>query len=191
MNLKLQTLTSRLLALLLAALLLPAAWAGPGHDHGYDHGAAAAAPPALPRFEAQSDLFELVGIVDGSNVTLYLDRYADNAPITDAAIEIELLGGGDPLKLAAAPQPDGTYKVAHERLAQPGEYALQVNISAGQEVDILAANLTIKAAEDGVHGHPQGFGVAPWLALGAALLIVVVFIASRRRGRARSSEVPA
>ena len=50
---------------ILAALMLSAAWpawAGEGHDHG--DAPAAMAGPALPRFTAVSELFELVGVLD-------------------------------------------------------------------------------------------------------------------------------
>lgn len=59
---------------------------GPGHDHD--------APPAVsaasaPRVEAQSDSFELVAVLDNGKLTLYLDRFATNEPVSDARIQIE------------------------------------------------------------------------------------------------------
>lgn len=63
---------------LAAGLLLGALWmatipaqAGEGHDHG--EAPAAAAGSALPRFSAGSELFELVGVLNGKQLTLYLD----------------------------------------------------------------------------------------------------------------------
>eukprot|EP01031_Cornospumella_fuschlensis_P048713 gene48713-59643_t len=71
------------------ALLAPAAQAGPGHDHGDEPAAAAA---ALPRVAAQSESFELVGILQPGGVMLiYLDRWADNAPV-DGALTVTLDG---------------------------------------------------------------------------------------------------
>ena len=82
---------------LAAGLLLGALWmatipaqAGEGHDHG--EAPAAAAGSALPRFSAGSELFELVGVLNGKQLTLYLDHAASNAPVKDAKLELELGG---------------------------------------------------------------------------------------------------
>ena len=72
------------------ALAAPLAWAGDGHDHG--EAPAATAGPASPRFTATSETFELVGVVNGKQLTLYLDRYADGSPVKDAKLELELGG---------------------------------------------------------------------------------------------------
>eukprot|EP01042_Synura_sphagnicola_P021246 gene21246-26993_t len=75
------TLSSTFSALGLALLLgslPPTALAGAGHDHG--EAPVAAAGTALPRFAATSDLFELVGVLDGQKIALYLDHAGDNSP---------------------------------------------------------------------------------------------------------------
>ena len=46
-------------------------WAGDGHDHG--EATTSAGGPALPRFTAVSETFELVGVLNGKQLTLYLD----------------------------------------------------------------------------------------------------------------------
>ena len=73
-----------------ALLLSPLAHADDGHDHG--DATPVATGPALPRFAAVSDIFELVGVLNGKHITLYLDRAIDNAPVTDAQIELEVAG---------------------------------------------------------------------------------------------------
>ena len=78
-----------ILAVLLLSVAWPA-WAGEGHDHG--DAPAAMVGPALPRFTAVSELFELVGVLDGTHLTLYLDRATDNSPVKDAKLELELGG---------------------------------------------------------------------------------------------------
>ena len=75
------SLTALGLAAVLIGHSLPAI-AGDGHDHG--DAAPAATGTALPRFAAVSETFELVGVLDGKQVTLYLDRFADNAPVRGA-----------------------------------------------------------------------------------------------------------
>ena len=89
------TLAAWSLAAVLAGVT-PQALAGEGHDHG--DAPAPAAGPALPRFTAVSELFELVGVVDGKHITLYLDRFADNSPVKDATLELQLDGKAIPSK---------------------------------------------------------------------------------------------
>ena len=64
--------------------------AGEGHDHG--DATPVATGKALPRFAAVSESFELVGVLDGKQVTLYLDRFADNTPVRGAKIDLEIAG---------------------------------------------------------------------------------------------------
>ena len=66
------------------------ALAGEGHDHG--EAPTAVSGPALPRFTATSDLFELVGVLNGKKMALYLDRIEDNSPVKDARLELEIGG---------------------------------------------------------------------------------------------------
>ena len=49
------------------AATVPLALAGEGHDHGETP--AASSGPALPRFAAASEIFELVGVVKGKDLT--------------------------------------------------------------------------------------------------------------------------
>ena len=69
-----------------------------GHDHGEQPPVSAG---ALPRGEADSDVFEIVAIVRGENLEIYLDRFATNEPVTGATLEVEFPGG--PEKLRRAP----------------------------------------------------------------------------------------
>ena len=103
-----QTIRAQL-AILIAALAVVLttffgyAWAGEGHDHG--DAPAAATGIAAPRLTSHSDLFELVGMVEGNEMKIYLDRFATNEPVTDAKIEVEI---GN-IKGIAAAQADGSY----------------------------------------------------------------------------------
>jgi hypothetical protein len=83
-----------------------AAVAHEGHDHG-------APPPAAvttsnPRVTAQSDAYELVGVLRGDRLGIYLDRFASNEPVTDARITVTV--GGDE-EVQAGAGADGTYTV--------------------------------------------------------------------------------
>lgn len=167
-------------SLFAAASLLAAGatLAGPGHDHG---DGPAAAGTASPRLEAVSDLFELVGVVERGAMTVYLDHAATNTPITDAAIEAEVIVGAQVTKLTAEPQPDGTYLVRGPFLARPGQYAFTFGVTAGADVDVLAGNLAVADPEAG-HDHAP-FTWWPWVLGVAALLAVLAALAITRRRR--------
>lgn len=125
-------------------------------DEGHNHGAepAAAEGQASPRVEAHSDLFELVGVVEKGQMTVYLDRYATNEPITNAKIEFE----SDSQKGVAAAQPDGTYLIKFDALSKPGEHAFSFTVAAGPDTDLLAGELRIQDT----HAHEE-VAAKPWL----------------------------
>jgi hypothetical protein len=169
-------------ALALSTLLLlgTPAFAGPGHDHDHDRSASASAAAASPRFAAQSDLFEIVGIARNQTLTLYLDRYASNEPVAGAKIEYELNGRAG----VAASTPEGTYTLALDEIKTPAELALTFTITAGNEVDLLAGNLSLPDPHAGHDHGPAGWRAwALYGAAGAALLVVVglLMLALRRR----------
>lgn len=121
----------------LACLLL----AGPLAAHeGHDHGAPAApvTPAGTPRIALHSDAYELVGVLRGARLTLFLDRYADNEPVLDARIAVSIGTSGD---VAATPAPDGTYLVSSEQLAGAGPLELVFAITHPQGDDLLIGTL--------------------------------------------------
>ena len=67
---------------------------------------AAAPAQAAPRFTLDSELFELVGVVNGHTLALYLDRADDNRPVPGAQLELELAGQ----RLPVTPVGDGEYR---------------------------------------------------------------------------------
>ena len=164
--------------------LAPRVWADAGHDHGDTP--AVAAGVALPRVTSHSDLFELVGVVDKGEMTIFLDRYATNEPVKDAKIEIEI---GN-IKGIAAVQADGSYLFKNDVLAKPGELAVSFTVLAGKDADLLAGDLKIGSP---AVGHAHDDASKPWLrwaayAGGALLLIAIAAAATlailRRRKRA-------
>ncbi len=130
---------ARLAAAMVAAIVITTslALAGPGHDHG--PAPAGAAAPASPRVTASSDAFELVGIVEGEVLVVYLDRFATNEPVTGATITISLNGTA----LKAEPQPNGTYELASPILKAPGLVEVIAEVEAGGTSDLLVGALTI------------------------------------------------
>jgi hypothetical protein len=161
---------------LAACLLAPAlALAGDGHDHG--EAAPTASGPALPRFAAVSDLFELVGVLNGKQITLYLDRAADNSPVAEAQIELEI--GGK--KFKAAKQGTDEFEVVLPEAPKSGVLPIIATVSAGTDADLLAGELDIHEAahtDEPTHVHSWK-EYAGWAAGGLAVLAVLA-IAGRR-----------
>ena len=164
--------------LALLALLATLVAAGPSRAHeGHDHGA----PPepvaaALPRAEAHGDLFEVVAILQpGGALVLTLDRYADNTPL-DGAVAL----GIDGQDVAVERQGIGLFVARHALLERPGRRDLVFTVSAGGDMDLLAATLEIPAppaapaAAGGwralLHGGAAQAGVALVLLLAGVLL---------------------
>lgn len=168
-------------AMLVTALLAaPPAWAGEGHDHGDE--APATMGRALPRFTAESETFELVGVLSGKQVTLYLDRYADNSPVRDAQIELEIGGA----KFSAEKQGDDSYEVLLPDAPKPGVLPVTATVTAGNEADLLAGELDIHdeaRADEAAHSWTKVVG---WAAAGFAALALLAW-GSRRLMGARSA----
>lgn len=170
-------------------LLAPAfAVAGEGHDHG--DAAPVASGPALPRFTAVSETFELVGVLSGKQLTLYLDRYADNKPVPDAQIELEI--GGVTFK--AEKHGDAVYEVVLKEAPKEGVLPITATVTAGSETDLLAGEIDIHVAAHADDIAPArswaawaGWAVwVVWAAGGLAVLGLLVF-AVRRIAAVRAS----
>lgn len=153
---------------LLATLAL--AWgttahAGPGHDHG--DAPASAAATALPRFAATSDGFELVGVLQGQHLSLYLDRAPDNSPVDSAQITLEINGTAVPVQAHAT----GEYEANLTQPLSEGDHAVAATIVAGTQSDLLAATLDLHGNE-AAHAEPASVWrkALPWLAGLAALV---------------------
>jgi hypothetical protein len=170
-------------AALCAAAILAAspAWAGPGHDHG--DAAPAAVGQALPRFSAVSETFELVGVLSGKQITLYLDRFADNSPVRGAQIELEIGGA----KFKAEKHGDDEYEVVLPEAPKAGVLPVTATVTAGNEADLLAGELDIHDmahADEAAHTH-SWTEYAGWVAAGIAALGLLVW-GGRRAVHARS-----
>ncbi|EHR73128.1 hypothetical protein BurJ1DRAFT_4330 [Burkholderiales bacterium JOSHI_001] len=172
-----------LAAIPLAALLFLTplrALAGDGHDHGA--AAPAATGPALPRFAASSDVFELVGVLNGKQITLYLDRATDNSPVTEAQIELEVAGK----KFKAAKQGSDEFEVVLPEAPKPGALPITATVTAGADSDLLAGELDIHEAahaDEAEHSHSWK-EYAGW-ALGGIAALVVMLTVGRRVMRSR------
>lgn len=167
------------------------AWAGPG-AHGpngehLDGPAVAVGGAGLPRVEAHTELFELVGELGTQELSLLIDRYDSNAPVLGAKVTVE--SGG--IEAAATFHADhGDYAVTDERLLtllrQGQEHALVFTITAGDDSDLLDGTLRRPQAAAPAE-HATGL---PWgqllLGLGVlAALLAAAYVYLQRRARAR------
>ncbi len=112
-----------------------------------------------PRVSAQSELFELVGIVSGRNLVVYLDRFVANTPVVGATIQAEV--GGE--TLAVGQVADGIYLMSADWLARPGEHEIVFTIVAGDDTDLLVGSLAVPS-ESGAAGTGalSGLGATGW-----------------------------
>jgi membrane fusion protein, heavy metal efflux system len=178
------------LALYRAALVVmlligcvPHGYAHEGHDHGPP-------PPQLPktskpRVAVQSNSYELVGIANGERLTLFLDRYTGNVPVSDARIEV--LAGSK--AMSAAAQGDSTYLVTLPALALPGKYPLVFTITHPNGDDLLEGTLTIVTPDITVT-TPSAADERPYLipvlmlSLVGVIALIAGFVLGRRERRA-------
>jgi hypothetical protein len=161
-----------------AALFSLPAIADEGHDHG--EAPAASTAPALPRFAASSELFELVGVVDGRRLTVYLDRFGTNAPVRGARLDLQVAGA----KVALEEHAEGEFEGELAQAPATGVTPVTATILAGDETDLLAATLDVHADEHAEDGHADGPStMLGWAAAALAVLaaVVVAVLGARRR----------
>jgi RND family efflux transporter MFP subunit len=110
-----------------------------GHDHGTPP---ASVSGAAPRGEAATDSFELVAIVQGSELALFIDRFRTNEPVENAKVEVETPSG----PVTASAQAGDAYRLKAPFLSKPGRYDLLVTVTAGDATDTLPVSLTVPEA---------------------------------------------
>ena len=148
----------------LAALLLAAP--APAHE-GHDHGAPeAAATDWAPRASARSGDFDLVAVLAGTELVLWLDRARDNAPLAEAVIEVE----AGPWKGVATSAADGSLRLPAGPLTTPGRHELLFTVQAGDAMDLLPAALVVPSAVTVPPG--AGSGYRGWIVGGLAVALL-------------------
>lgn len=175
------TLAAWSIAAMLAGFA-PQTLAGDGHDHG--EAPAPSGGPALPRFTAVSELFELVGVVNGKNVTVYLDRFADNSPVKDAKVDLEL----DGKEIALEPHADGEFEATLQETLKPGVVSVTATVIAGEDTDLLAGELDLHESATEAHEERVAADMKPYaIGAGAGMLVVgLIGWAARRKGNSRN-----
>lgn len=89
----------------------------------------------------QTDAYEIVGVATGALLTIFLDRYGSNAPVTDAKIEI--VSGADTIPAEA--RADGSFQANVKALDTPGSHELIFNVSHKDGDDLLVGTLNVPA----------------------------------------------
>lgn len=180
-------MNGRIPATALAMLTALAAWQQPAlasGDHDHDHGEApttSSTAQALPRFAAASEDFELVGVLNGQQLTLYLDRTATNEPVREASIELDIGGRA----VQASPAPEGIFQATLPQSLPEGSTPISATVIAGGTSDLLAGEIDI---HDAAHGDDAGAHAHPWrraVAWGVGGLVAAGILALWWRGRAK------
>ncbi len=187
---------SALLALGIFAIIgaVPPVVAGPG-AHGPDGSHIAepssGAAPASPRVAAASDRYELVGIADGHELSIYVDRFDTNEPVTDVAVAVTV--GDAAQALNATLRDDGVYVVESEAFEGHGALDLVFSVAGGKGDDLLVGALNLPEAVAAARTGPSIFeslrtriGSLPGsaaLAAGAGFILIgaIGAVAGRRR----------
>jgi membrane fusion protein, heavy metal efflux system len=148
-------------ALCVAVLLALLAWlaAAPVTAHeGHDLEAAEApgASRSLPRLVAGSESYELVAVFESPRLIIYLDRFEDNSPVTDAKMTVSI----NEEQVVAEATGNGTYSVASELFERGGLFELVFDIKAPKDDDLLIGKLSLPSAGSaGARSSPM-----PWYA---------------------------
>ena len=153
-----------------------------GHSHA-EAPIAAITVDAAPRASAQTEEFELVAVLEGRKLTLYLDRFATNEPVADAQIEVE----SGVIKAVATQIAPGVYALPGEAFANPGKYPLAISVQAGDSSDLLTVTLDLPHPVLGVGPVYSWSNWAVGGAAGALLLVGAGFVAVRRRKQNRGN----
>ena len=166
------------------------AWAGGDGSDGHTHAAPvpvvlAPVATASPRLSTETDLFELVGVLEGKVLTLYLDQFGTNVPVPQARIEVE----SGAWKAVATEVSPAVYAVPVELLTQPGKHPLTITVQAGDSADLMNATLEVgPASAAGVGAQRTHFwrGWLVWSGAIALALAAVALLANRRRRQSRT-----
>src|SRR5882757_5055747 len=140
----------------LAAIVLAPAFPVRAHEGHVHEASATVTATGLPRLVTKSESYELVAILDGKQLTIYLDRFADNAPVTDANIGVAVEGE----TVAAERNPDGTYGLTSNLFGGQGSIELVFDIKAPEVDDLLIGKLWLGGGPDDTSNPTSWFGRA-------------------------------
>ncbi|MFC0339530.1 efflux RND transporter periplasmic adaptor subunit [Paracoccus niistensis] len=123
--------------------MILASLSGASAHEGHAHGDAPPPPniQTAPRATAASPLFELVAVAADNALTITLDRFDTNEPVSGATIEVETPEGPAVASIDAE-----SYRLDAPWISRPGDHELLFTVTAGADIDFLPATLRIPAA---------------------------------------------
>jgi membrane fusion protein, heavy metal efflux system len=149
----------------------------PAYAHGDDDHSSVENSSALneakPRIEARTGTLELVAAVDSGDMTIWIDRWADNVPITDADVNVTIDGRSQSAKSGG-----GVYTISDAKLDIAGGHQLAFVITRAGDIESLSARIDLPK----VQVLEAGAGLNLWLvAAGIAVLVILGFLLWRSR----------
>src|SRR5262249_52685624 len=159
-------------------------WSAPfAHEGGHEDDDAtrsALASSTYPRVTAHSELYELVGIVRGERLSIYLDHFATNEPVADAKVKVAI---GDTAPVDAEPAENGVYTISFPRLTRTGSVEVVFSVTATSGDDLLVGSLTLPSVTEPSEAAASSIGETasvwvasiPWPIRHPIALIVITF----------------
>ena len=121
------------LPVLLALLVWLAAAPVTAHEgHDLETPGSPGASRAVPRLVADSESYELVAVLEGQRLIIYLDRFEDNSPVTDANMTVTI--NEEPV--VAQVTGNGTYSVVSNLFEHGGLFEFVFDIKAPEGADL-------------------------------------------------------
>ena len=152
---------------------------GPNGEHLDSPTSGSTAVSRQPRVETSSDLFEVVATLSSSELSILIDRYATNAPVLGATVEVEF----GTLKAKAKFHADhGDYAIDDstflQAISKPGAHPLVFTIFAGEDGDLVTGTLTVADTEHQHHHHEfLGLSERTWIVIGVLVLLIIGVVA--------------
>ncbi len=173
-----------------AFTLVTAIAAAHGNDD-HEHSAPVANAAAVaPRASAQTEEFELVAVLQGRHLVIYLDRFDTNAAVRGAQLEVESQGKW---KLFAKEGETGVYvlDLPKGEMEGIGKYPLIFSLQTKDSSDVMTASIEIPD-EDEAHDHGEN-GVMWWKWLigvtsGLGLVLAALIILRARNARVKEGQ---
>ena len=113
------------------------------HDHG-DADNSAVVSSAYPRVSARSELYEIVGILKGGQLSIFLDDAVTNEPISDAALQVTI---GDSAPIEAKKEQNGIYTAAFPDPKLTGSVEVIFSVAAKKGDDLLVDSFTLPQSD--------------------------------------------
>jgi membrane fusion protein, heavy metal efflux system len=115
--------------------------AGAHEGHDLEAVAAPGGSRSQPRLATDSETYELVAVLEGRRLVIYLDGFEHNSPVTDAHITVSI----NDETAAAVPAADGTYSVVSKLFERGGLVEVVFDIKAPEGDDLLIGKLSLPA----------------------------------------------